>query len=88
VLKVTRMVSAASLAGAAALSVVLALAPPPGGHAEIRWLGWAIAAFVIFSHRANLRRIVRGEEPRFGRGHEPEATVAAAAITADAEEVR
>jgi glycerol-3-phosphate acyltransferase PlsY len=88
VLKGTRMVSAASLAGAAALSVALALAPPPGGHDEIRWLGWAIAAFVIFSHRANLRRIVRGEEPRFGRGHEPEATVAAAAITADAEEVR
>lgn len=88
VLKVTRMVSAASLTGAAALAVVLALAPPPGGHPEIRWLGWAIAAFVVFSHRANLRRIVRGEEPRFGRGHEPEATVAAAAITADAEEVR
>lgn len=88
VLKVTRMVSAASLTGAAALAVVLAVAPPPGGHPEIRWLGWAIAAFVVFSHRANLRRIVRGEEPRFGRGHEPEATVAAAAITADAEEVR
>ncbi len=88
VLKVTRMVSAASLAGAAALAAVLALAAPPGGHPEIRWLGWAIAAFVIFSHRANLRRIVRGEEPRFGRGREPEATVAAAAITADAEEVR
>ena len=88
VLKMTRMVSAASLAGAAVLALVLALAPPPDGHVEIRWLGWAIAAFVIFSHRANLRRIVRGEEPRFGRGQEPEATVAAAAITADAEEVR
>ena len=88
VLKMTRMVSAASLAGAGVLAVVLALAPPPDGHVEIRWLGWAIAAFVIFSHRANLRRIMRGEEPRFGRGHEPEATVAAAAITADAEEVR
>jgi glycerol-3-phosphate acyltransferase PlsY len=88
VLTVSRMVSAASLAGAVALSVVLAVAPAPGGHGEIRFLGWAIAAFVIFAHRGNVGRILRGEEPRFGRGKEPEATVAAAAIAADAEEIR
>jgi glycerol-3-phosphate acyltransferase PlsY len=88
VLKGTRMVSAASLSGAVALSLVLAVAPAPNGHPEIRFLGWAIAAFVIFSHRSNVRRILKGEEPRFGRGKEPEATVAAAAFTADAEEVR
>lgn len=88
VLKGSRMVSAASLAGALVLAIVLALTPAPGGHPEIRFLGWAIAAFVFFSHRSNVRRIVRGEEPRFGRGKEPETTVAAAAVTADAEEVR
>ena len=88
VLKGTRMVSAASLAGALALSVTLALAPAPGGHPEIRFLGWAIAAFVFFSHRSNLRRILSGTEPRFGARKEPEATVAAAAVTADAEEIR
>ena len=84
----SRMVSAAPLAGARVHASVLALGPAPGGHPEIRFLGWAIAAFVFFSHRSNGRRIVRGEEPRFGRGKEPETTVAAAAVTADAEEVR
>ncbi len=88
VLKGTRMVSAASLSIAVALSLVLAVAPAPNGNPEIRFLGWAIAAFVIFSHRSNVRRILKGEEPRFGREKEPEATVAAAAFTADAEEVR
>lgn len=88
VLKGTKMVSAASLSGALALSLVLALTPAPGGHPEIRFLGWAIAAFVFFSHRSNVRRILAGNEPRFGGKKEPEATVAAAAVTADAEEVR
>ena len=88
VLKLTRMVSAASLSGALALSLVLAVTPPPGGHHAIRWLGWAIAAFVFFSHRSNVRRIANGTEPRFGAKKEPEATVAAAALTADADEVR
>lgn len=88
VLKGTRMVSAASLSGAVVLALVLAVTPPPNGHPEIRWLGWTIAAFVVFSHRANVRRIVRGEEPRFGGKREPEATVGAAAFTADGEELR
>ncbi len=88
VVKLTRMVSAASLSGAAALSLVLLLAPVPGGHPEIRWLGWAVAAFIFFSHRSNVRRILGGTEPRFGGKKEPEATIAEAAITADADEVR
>jgi glycerol-3-phosphate acyltransferase PlsY len=30
-------------------------------------MGIAVAAFVIFAHRANIRRIMRGEEHRFGK---------------------
>ena len=45
----------------------------------------AIVAFVIFAHRSNIGRIMAGTEPRFGAKKEPEATVAAAAVTADAE---
>ena len=83
VLKATRMVSAASISAAAVVGVVLLVAPVP---VEVRVLGLAVVAFVIFAHRSNIGRILRGEESRFGAGKkEPEATVAAAAVTADAE---
>ena len=82
VLRGTRMVSAASIAAALAVGVALPLTPVP---AEVRVLGYAVVAFVIFSHRSNVARILNGTEPRFGKGREPRATVAAAAVTADAE---
>lgn len=82
VLKATRMVSAASIAAALAVGVLLLLTPV---RTETRILGLAVVAFVIFAHRSNIVRIMRGEESRFGRRKEPEATVAAAAATADAE---
>lgn len=85
VLKVTRMVSAASIT--AALAVGVALVVTPVSPEEVRWLGFAVVAFVIFAHRSNIGRILNGTESRFGRGREPEATVAAAAVTADAEKV-
>jgi len=59
-----RMVSLASISAALALLVVLFAVPQP--HDSVRWLGVAIAAFVIFAHRANIGRIRRGEEYRFG----------------------
>ena len=35
---------------------------------EVLTLGIFVAAFVIFAHRGNVRRILRGEEYRFGAG--------------------
>ena len=81
-LKVGRMVSAASILAALAVGIMLALTPV---QQEVRYLGFAVVAFVIFAHRSNIGRILQGTEPRFGRGKEPQATVAAAAVTADAE---
>jgi hypothetical protein len=31
------------------------------------WLSGALAAFVIWAHRANIRRLRLGKESRFGR---------------------
>jgi acyl phosphate:glycerol-3-phosphate acyltransferase len=78
----TRMVSLGSILAALALVVVLWVSP----YAEtaVRILGSGIALFVLFSHRANLGRILRGEEPRFRKARDP---VAAAAVAADAEDV-
>jgi glycerol-3-phosphate acyltransferase PlsY len=64
VLRVFRMVSLASICAAVALVVALAGTErrPP-----VLILGIAVALFVVYAHRANIRRIVRGEEYRFGR---------------------
>jgi glycerol-3-phosphate acyltransferase PlsY len=62
----TRTVAVGSVAAAAALPVFVALLPHRGGR-EILAFTVALAAFVIWAHRSNLRRIVRGEEHRFGR---------------------
>jgi glycerol-3-phosphate acyltransferase PlsY len=65
VLAATRMVSAASVSAAAVVGVLIVL---PLSHipVEIRVLGVAMCAFVIFAHRSNLRRIMDGTESRFG----------------------
>ncbi len=65
VLRLTRMVSAASIV--AALVLVVALIATED-RPEVRTLGIFVAAFVIYAHRSNLRRIIRGEEYRFGEG--------------------
>ena len=83
VLKTMRMVSAASIL--AALAVGVALLVTTVSPEEVRYLGFAVVAFVIFAHRSNISRILKGTEPRFGAKKEPQATVAAAAVTADAE---
>jgi glycerol-3-phosphate acyltransferase PlsY len=89
VLKGMRMVSAASILAAVTLAILLWVLPPAGDpgdpRTEVRVLGLAIAAFVVYAHRSNIGRILKGTEPRFGAKKEPEATVAAAAVTADAE---
>ncbi|MGH7469176.1 MAG: glycerol-3-phosphate 1-O-acyltransferase PlsY [Longimicrobiales bacterium] len=35
------------------------------GRAPVFWLSLALAVFVVFAHRANLRRLLRGEEHSF-----------------------
>lgn len=67
VLRLGRMVSLASITAAVVLLVMLLVTPNP---MEVRVLGAGVAAFVVFAHRANIRRIARGEEPRFG-SHKP-----------------
>jgi glycerol-3-phosphate acyltransferase PlsY len=53
-------VSLGSLAAAAAL--VVSLAATAGVRAPVFGLGAAVAAFVFWSHRANIGRLRRGEE--------------------------
>ena len=67
-LALTRYVSAASVAAAAAMPAALLVfggfgyaAPPPD-----LWLAVALAAFIAFTHRSNLSRLSRGVEPRVG----------------------
>ncbi|HXV86360.1 MAG TPA: glycerol-3-phosphate acyltransferase, partial [Gemmatimonadales bacterium] len=65
-LAATGFMSLASVLAAAALPVAIALSGPENAYT----LGVAIlfAGFIAFTHRANLRRLVRGTEPRM-RSH-------------------
>jgi len=58
----TRMVSAGSMAAAITLALAVWLAPV---SLPIKIVTTLVAALVIFKHRTNLRRILRGEEHRF-----------------------
>jgi acyl phosphate:glycerol-3-phosphate acyltransferase len=63
----TRIVSVASLAAAVALPLALIFLPHRGGT-TILFFTLALAAFVFWAHRSNIRRLLRGEEHRFGKG--------------------
>lgn len=84
-----RMVSLASILAAVVLLPLLWLT---SDRWEVQALGVVIAAFVVFSHRANVGRILRGEEHRFGKKavaeHPGEAVVAGAAVAAEGEDTR
>jgi glycerol-3-phosphate acyltransferase PlsY len=60
----TGYVSLASVAAAAVMPVLVYLFNATG---PVFWLSLLLATFVIFAHRANIRRLLRGEEHRFGR---------------------
>lgn len=60
----TGYVSLGSVAAAAALPVMVALT---GAPREVLVLSLLLSAFVIYAHRANIRRLLRGEEHRFRR---------------------
>jgi glycerol-3-phosphate acyltransferase PlsY len=62
----TRIVSLGSLAAAVALPLSLLFLPHVGGDALI-FFTMALAAFVFWAHRENIRRLVRGQENRFGK---------------------
>ena len=61
----TRVSSLAALAAAAATPLWLAVF----GRADAVWLGLALAVLVFIRHHANIRRLIRGSEPRIGAGH-------------------
>jgi acyl phosphate:glycerol-3-phosphate acyltransferase len=63
VLRLGRMVSLASIVAAAILVAALILTE---SRMEVRTLGILVASFVVFAHRGNVGRILRGEEYRFG----------------------
>jgi len=67
----TRIVSAGSLAAAVVLPLSLFFVPHKGGNTLILFTG-ALAVFVFWAHRSNIKRLWKGEENRFGRGKEGE----------------
>jgi glycerol-3-phosphate acyltransferase PlsY len=58
----TRTVSIASIVSAAALPVAVYAFQ---GVTPVLWLSLALSSFVIYAHRSNIRRLLRGEEPSF-----------------------
>ena len=65
VLGLTRMVSASSLVAAAAVPLSAMLTP--GTQPALTGFMAFVALFIVWAHRSNVRRILRGEEPRVGR---------------------
>jgi glycerol-3-phosphate acyltransferase PlsY len=71
VMSASRMVSLASIAAAATLPLFVRLLPHSGGLGLLAFTV-ALGLMVIWAHRTNIRRILRGEESRFGRPGTPE----------------
>jgi glycerol-3-phosphate acyltransferase PlsY len=64
-------VSLGSLIGAASFPVAVRVFQPH--RPELFWAGVGLALFICYTHRANIRRLLRGSESRFGRRHRPAA---------------
>ena len=69
----TRIVSVGSMAAAVTVAAVVWVRPPTEGATVMRAFAPLLALFVLWAHRSNLRRLIRGEENRFGSGS-PKAT--------------
>jgi acyl phosphate:glycerol-3-phosphate acyltransferase len=65
----TGYVSLASITAAAAMPLLILTTG--AAHDSVLVLSLLLAAFVIFAHRANVRRLLRGEEHRFRRRRTP-----------------
>jgi glycerol-3-phosphate acyltransferase PlsY len=61
------VVSLGSILAAVSVPIALLFLPGDGGRPLLGFTT-ALAAFVIWAHRANIGRLARGEEHRFGRG--------------------
>lgn len=61
----TRYVSLASMIALAVAPIAVYLTPHQGGD-TVLWFTVVLAAFVVWTHRSNLGRLLRGEENRFG----------------------
>ncbi|HEX9727667.1 MAG TPA: glycerol-3-phosphate 1-O-acyltransferase PlsY [Gemmatimonadales bacterium] len=68
VLKGSGYMSLASLAGAAAFPVAVWFVRPENPY--VLWVGIVLAAFIWFTHRSNIRRLIAGTESRLGRRRE------------------
>jgi glycerol-3-phosphate acyltransferase PlsY len=62
----TGYVSVGSIAAAAVFPVAVYVLDPPDRPA-ILWLDVAVAAAIVWLHRANIQRLLKGTENRFGR---------------------
>lgn len=62
----TGYVSVGSIAAAVVMPPLIAVTPHVGGTTLV-WLSIPLALFVVWAHRANIGRLRRGEENRFGR---------------------
>jgi acyl phosphate:glycerol-3-phosphate acyltransferase len=62
-----RFVSLASLTAAAVLVAAVPLTQPDGLRSPLTPVTLLVAVFVFWTHRANIERLRRGEEHRFGR---------------------
>jgi glycerol-3-phosphate acyltransferase PlsY len=66
VLAATGFVSLASILGAVSFPVAVRFLAPSSSY--MLWMGVVLAAFIVYTHRSNIRRLVRGTENRFGHG--------------------
>ena len=70
---VTGYVSLASISVAAALPPLITFTPHEGGVTLV-WLTTVLAVFIVWKHRSNIGRLMRGEENRFCRAPESGVT--------------
>jgi glycerol-3-phosphate acyltransferase PlsY len=69
-LRLTGYMSVASMAGAVAFAAATPLLYP--GRPVLSGVAVAVCAFIVFTHRSNVRRLLAGTESRFGkRGQAP-----------------
>lgn len=67
----TKMVSVGSLAAGVTFPLTLFVQRrffAPGPETELLYFGLVLGALIVVTHRANIKRLLRGEEHRFGSG--------------------
>lgn len=65
VVRLSGYVSLGSILAAGAFAASVPLLYP--GRPATRWAALAVFAFIVFTHRANIRRLLAGTEARFGQ---------------------